>query len=171
MHILYILLLSLLVPSHQLDDIVEHEFHLSKSMLKYSDSENAIQISLHLFIDDFELALAEKGVDSLHLCTTMEKKNADEYIERYLTEKLQISINDSILQLNYLGKEISDDLAGVWVYLEAENVENPSSLEVTNRLLTEMFEDQRNLMNVSANNKEDYLMFTAEDNTKIVTWE
>lgn len=169
MNFLISILFALTISVSNPPDI--HEFHLSKSMMKYNQDEKAIQISLHLFIDDFEEALANKGADSMNLFKNMEHARADEYIELYLKDRLQIMVDDQKLEFHYLGKEMSEDLAGVWMYLEIANVEIPKSIEVENRLLIEMFEDQRNIMNVNANGKADYLMFTNEDIKQTLTWE
>ena len=162
-------LFGFLISSTIIADL--HEFHLSKSMMKYNQEEKAIQISLHLFIDDFEEALASKGADSMNLFKKIEHPRADEYIQLYLKDRLHIIVDDQELEFEYIGKEMSEDLAGIWMYLEILNVEVPESIEVENRLLIEMFEDQRNIMNVSANGKSDYLMFTSEDIKQKLTWE
>ena len=57
-----------------------HDFHLSKCDIIYSAEEKAIQISLQLFIDDLELALAAEGHEDLGICTSKESDSADKII-------------------------------------------------------------------------------------------
>ena len=150
--------------------IQDHEFHLSKAMIKHNTEEKAVQISLHLYIDDFEDALKARGADSLFICTKMENKEADKYIYLYLQDRLKLKVDDQEVYYHYLGKEISEDLQGVWMYLEVYDVESIQDFTVSNQLLTEIFEDQQNVMNIRANNKEHYFMLNKDDSTKTLTW-
>ena len=42
-----------------------HEFHVSRARIEYAQDAQEWQISLHVFIDDLEKALAEKGTKEL----------------------------------------------------------------------------------------------------------
>jgi len=147
-----------------------HEFHLSRAIVKHNAAEQAVQISLHLYIDDFEAALKARGVDSLFMCTTMESEETDKYIQLYLQDRFVLQAGEQLLVYEYLGKEISEDLQGVWMYLEVYNVESVTEMTIRNQLLTEVFDDQQNMMNVRANEKEHYLMLNKEESIKTLTW-
>ena len=77
-----------------------HDFHISKCLIEYNENAQAIQFSLHLFIDDVALALAEEYKEKLHLCTKLEVENAETYLFDYLQEKIQIQIDDKPLIIN-----------------------------------------------------------------------
>ena len=70
-------------------------------------------------------------------------------IEKYLNQKLQININGKALQLNYLGKEYDSDQ--VILYIEIEDVATFSEIDVTNAILTDLFDDQKNVVHVKVN--------------------
>ena len=125
-----------------------HEFHISKCIIEYAPSEKSFQIMMHLFLDDFELALSKRGGNDLKLCTEKEKEGADEFIVDYLRENFGMTINDQLSPYNYIGKENSEDLIGVWIYLEIEDVTNFDNVEIQNSLLTELFDDQNNLVQI-----------------------
>ena len=57
-----------------------HDFHLSKCDIIYSTEEKAFQISLQLFIDDLEIALAAEGHENLGICTPNESDKAETII-------------------------------------------------------------------------------------------
>lgn len=168
---MHTLIYSLIVIFLGINPIVQdHEFHLSKAIVKHNAAEKAVQISLHLFIDDFEDALKARGIDSLFMCTKMESEEADKYIYLYLQDRLKFKVGENDVLFDYLGKEISEDLQGVWVYLEAYDVETINNITVTNQLLTEIFDDQQNMMRIRANEKEHYFMMNKDDSMKTLTW-
>ncbi len=125
-----------------------HEFHISKCMVEYAPEQESLQIMLHVFLDDFELALAGEAGKELKLCTEKEKKGAEELLIEYLKKSLSFTINGEKKQYLYIGKEPSEDLLGVWIYLEIESLKNIQQLEIFNSLLTELFDDQSNLVQI-----------------------
>ena len=138
-----------------------HEFHVSRCLLEYDAADQVLQITLNIFIDDLELALAEQGVKELFVGTERETEKADQYIAKYIEQRLLLSINNKDITFNYLGKETSDDLAAVWCYLEIKDVENLAQLAISYDLLMELYDDQKNIINVIGPQKEeDYFLFT-----------
>ena len=125
-----------------------HDFHMGKALLEYNSKDQALQITLHLFLDDLELALERKGISSLFLCTEQEAAHADESVRQYIQEALTIWVNGKQIQLRYLGKEMAEDLMGGWFYLEGGPLAPPQTIEVDNRLLMEVYDDQKNIISV-----------------------
>ena len=141
-----------------------HEFHLSKSLVEYVKGEQAIQITMHLFIDDFEEALRQQGKDKLHICSDKESPEAEPAIYQYLQSTFKITLDGREVTYSFIGKEISEDLMAMWCYLEVENVTSFSKMQVVNSILTEVFEDQKNLVSViGPEKKKDFFML---DNKK-----
>ena len=143
-----------------------HEFHISKCVIECKAEQKAIQVSLHIFIDDLEEALRQQGADKLFICTEKESKKAEKYMKRYLEQRFDLKVNGTSIEYEFLGKEISKDLAAVWCYLEFTNVEDIKSLELKNDILMEVFDDQRNIISLSANDKDDYIMFDKNKSSK-----
>ncbi len=137
-----------------------HEFHISKTLIEYNEKENALQFTLHIFIDDLEEALRQQGADKLFICTEKEAEKADDYIYKYLQQKLKIKVDDKAVEYTFVGKEVSEDLVAVWCYLEIENIDSFSKLYIKNNTLVETFDDQKNIISVSGPNKQKgYLLF------------
>lgn len=140
-----------------------HEFHMSKTTINYDSEEMAIQISTSIFIDDLELSLKESGYDSLKICTRKEKENAEDLIHNYLKEHLTIDIDNVKLELSFLGKEQSDDLAAVWCYLEAYDVPAFNEISIGNTILTTQFDDQKNITMVQVDKEKiAHILFTQD---------
>ncbi|NRB46428.1 MAG: hypothetical protein HRU41_02065 [Saprospiraceae bacterium] len=126
----------------------KHDYHLSKCLIEYSTTDQALQVSMQLFIDDLEEALRLQGHDKLALCTSKEAPEAEIYFEEYLKKHLLLTVNGEPRNYNYLGKEISEDLLSLWCYLEIEGIPQISSLNVSNDILMEAYPDQQNIVSV-----------------------
>lgn len=139
----------------------DHEFHLSKCEIAFNEEEEALQIILHLFIDDLEAALAENGVKNLYICTDKEHEAAEQYIATYLEQTFVLQVNGEASNYSFLGKEVSEDLQAVWCYLEIENIRNMKELMVRNQILTGLFDDQKNVVSISssATGRKGYFLF------------
>lgn len=145
--------------------IPTHEFHISKTLIEYNEKENALQFTLHIFIDDLEEALRLQGADKLFICTEKESEKAEDYIYKYLQQKLTVKLDDKAMKYTFVGKEISEDLVAVWCYLEIENIKPFSKLYIKNNTLIETFDDQKNIISVSGPNKrKGYLLFNQAKN-------
>jgi hypothetical protein len=130
-----------------------HEFHLSKSTINYNTKEESLQITMNMFIDDLELALQPTAGDTLRICTRKESKDAEDSIHAYILEHLVIEINDEKVVPQFLGKEPSDDLAAVWCYLEVIDVPSFSTISITNNIMVDLFDDQKNMTNIQLDKK------------------
>ena len=68
-----------------------------------------------------------------------------------------------------MGKEISDDLAGVWSYLELSDVEPFKVISISNSLLVSTFDDQKNIINIKVNSKSKaFHILDQNDNFKVI---
>lgn len=136
-----------------------HKFHLSKSLVEYNQEARAIQVSMHIFLDDLEEGLRKKGFDNLYFCTKKENEYAEAYLEAYLREHFIITVNGQEATYNFLGKEPSEDFQGAWCYIEIENVTQLKELKIRNDLLIEVFDDQKNVIQlIGPNNKRGTLL-------------
>jgi hypothetical protein len=140
-----------------------HEFHLSKSTINYNTKDQSLQITMNMFIDDLELALQPTAGDTLRLCTRKEKEDAEASIYAYILEHFIIEINGKIIIPEFLGKEQSDDLAAVWCYMEVGDILAFSEISVTNSIMTELYDDQKNMTNIQLDKQRvEDILFTPE---------
>ncbi len=164
MHFLLIVLLSSSVSLLPMIDVDEHKFYVSKCMIEYNQSEKALQVSLHVFVDDLENALEERGATNLLIGTPDENEGADEHILSYFKEKFTIHANGLEVPFDFIGKELSDDYSGLWCYLEIPEIDFLSNLKITSAILTELFDEQQNIVTVKNNgHPEKYFLFTKYD--------
>jgi len=87
----------------------------------------------------------------------------------YLTSTFNISVDDKIYDLAYLGKEVSEDLLAVWCYFEVMNVSPQKNIQVENKILIETFDDQSNIVSLEySKEKQEHYMFQKGETTGIL---
>ena len=144
-----------------------HAFHLSTSEINYDEASNAIQIASKVFIDDLELELSREGHDKLFIGTKKESRSVDSLLEIYFQKKLHLNVDGHGQESYYLGKELSDDLIAIWVYIEIPLKQKMKSLTINNTILTNLYDDQKNIVIVKKNNKMIKHSFLDKDVQKI----
>jgi len=145
-----------------------HEFYLSVTEIEYNNEEQSLQIITRVFIDDFQNVLNERYDADIQLSQEAEEGAVTEHISKYLDQKLRLKINGEELQLNYLGKEYDADQ--LVLYIEVENVAAFDEIEVTNEILTDLFDDQKNVVHVKVNNKTKSLLLMRQQETEKLTF-
>jgi len=145
--IVLLTLFSLLLPD-------AHDIHLSNTVIHYKSDQKALQLTIHMFIDDLENAIQLETEEPLKLFTDRELLESDSLLLAYIDKNLKINLGKKEYVWDYIGKELSEDLGAVWTYIEIPNVSYlPESISIENTLLFDLFDDQRNLMNFKVDNK------------------
>ena len=131
-----------------------HAFHLSKTEVNFDEQSMSLQVASKIYIDDLELHLGLDGYKDLKIGTQKEHILCDSLILDYIQDHLIIKTdNTQFLIYNYLGKEMSEDLLAIWLYVEIPLKEKPNQLEIENSILTDYYDDQKNMVIVKRNNK------------------
>ncbi|MBE0423721.1 MAG: hypothetical protein IBX66_07265 [Lutibacter sp.] len=123
-----------------------HKYYVSLCEIEYLKEKQSIQITLGVFIEDLEVSLNKNSGKELNLASKTEVGNIDDYYKKYLNEHLQISVNGKIQLYKYIGKEYDGDI--VRFYLEITDIKEIKSIEVFNNILTEDFNDQKNIVKI-----------------------
>lgn len=124
-----------------------HKYYVSVTDIEYSKATTSLQITSRLFIDDFEKVLQERYDSTLKL----DDKNAGVYVEKYFRKKLVVEVNAVPQIYTYIGKEFDGDM--LHCYFEIENINEITSVKVTNKLLMGQFDGQQNITHVTVNDK------------------
>jgi len=128
-----------------------HKFYVSVTKVEYVQDKESVQMISKLFIDDIEKLLRERYDESITLAEKDEPKEVSYYVDRYLQDKLKISINGEPAIVKFLGREYEDDI--MVCYLEVENVSSIQTFEVENKVFFDVFEDQQNIIRTKINGK------------------
>lgn len=134
-----------------------HKYYVSLCEIEYLKEKQSIQITLGVFIEDLEFTLNKNSGKQLNLGSKIEVENIDDYYKKYLNEHLLISINGKNQPYKFIGKEYDGDI--VRFYLEINNIKELKSIEVTNNILINEFDNQKNIVKIKVKdfNKTFYL--------------
>ena len=125
---------------------VMHEFYVSITEVRYNTQRERFEISMRIFPDDLDRALLERNGIHTQLATKLEHHMADSLLMVYLMEDFGMEVDGQELELNYLGKEPESN--AIWCYLESARIRAPETMHIRNRILTEYFPDQVNIIQV-----------------------
>lgn len=149
MKTLKIFVLALVFPL--LLSVNVHKFYVSVTEVAYVKKKTSVQIITRIFIDDLENALRHRYSKHLTLASENEAKEVEDYLQRYLKDKISIQINGKFVDYKFIGKEYDNDI--VFCYLEIADVKDIQSFEISNKVLFESFNDQQNIVKLKINDQ------------------
>lgn len=124
-----------------------HDYHVSKTNVRYVAESNQVQVEMHLFVDDIEADMAAAGApDNLEIGTKIQHPDGERYLTNYLEKHFRLKWNGEGLPLEIVGYELDDDLHGLWVYQVAAVTEAPVQIDMVNTIAVETFPDQKNIV-------------------------
>ncbi|MDR9456501.1 MAG: hypothetical protein RI572_03735 [Salegentibacter sp.] len=144
--------------------VAAHEYYLSVTEINYKTESQSLQIITRVFVDDFENVLRKRFNNDIRLVKDAEEGPVRKMIERYLRQKLQLKSNGKKHQLKYLGKEYDNDQ--MILYIEVEKVAPFTEISITNSILTDLFDDQKNVVHVKVNGVTKSLLFQKNEDKK-----
>ena len=139
---------------------VTHEYYVSVTEIEHVKEQQSLQIVSRVFIDDLEKMLRERHDESIILNVGKNETLIDNYIKRYYSNKLKITVNGKAVSFEYLGKEYEDDI--VFSYLEVTGVAEMNSIEVVNEILFDILPEQQNIVKVkTADENKSFILIPA----------
>lgn len=154
-------LLILLLPLFAFT--VAHKFYLSVTNIAYSKKDDALQITTRIFIEDLEKVLEERYDIKIYLDSEKESKLANEYIEKYLRTKFVVQIDGENRKYDFIGKKYDTDI--VICYMEVPRIDLPNIkiIQIQNEVLTDIFDEQQNVVHFKINGKKKSFVLTKSD--------
>jgi len=128
-----------------------HKYYVSITQIEYVKDKQSVQIISRIFVDDIEKLVRQRYDKNVTLNDGQDELIIDGYIKKYLSEKIYISINGAPSILKFIGKEYDDDI--MRCFLEIENVSSIKSFEIQNKVLFDIFDDQKNIVRNNINGK------------------
>ncbi len=136
--------LLLLIPL--LLSFTTHKFYVSTTNIEYVKEKKTLQIITKVFTEDIEQALQARYSPSITLDSNKETERDENFLRKYLLQKIKIKVNGKPVVLNYIGKEYDIDIAKI--YFEIENISELQSIEIENKVLIDMFSEQQNIIHL-----------------------
>jgi hypothetical protein len=144
-----------------------HDFHTSLTEMNYNAKERTFEISMRVFSDDLETALARANNGQK---IKLDAPSANPAIERYIRSKFWFMGADKQRRaFIYVGHETEGDAQ--WIYLEMPFAEPFRGGLLQQSLLTEVFDDQTNLVNLRVGAQKKTFMFRRSQPVQALTFD
>lgn len=162
--------LLLLLPFILMSFTGLHKFYVSVTSVTYSEKEQSLQIISRIFTDDLDELLQTRYGFRAQLNTPEESPLADAYIERYFREKFEVSVNERVQEYTFLGKRYENDLVICYMELPVEQ-SAIRSVGLRNDILTDLFEEQKNLVHFDIQGEKKSFVLIRENNKGMLNME
>ena len=128
-----------------------HPYYVSTLEIDYRPNRAALQITLRVFTDDWQLMLNTHYDKNLRLDPDTDKEQVVIHSTDYLQQYLELNLNNINVTPIVLGKEYQNDQ--LVLYLEVTGVAELQTLTVSNRILFAELEGQQNIVRIKTPTK------------------
>jgi hypothetical protein len=147
-----------------------HPMHVSVTEIEFDEKDKALEIMMRVFVDDLELSLRNKLKDqNLDLLQPKNGLTVDQMVGEYLKPNFRISLDGKPQSVVYLGHEQEGD--AFIFYIEVSKVKKFKTIQVQNSIITEIHDDQNNLINVTVKDLVRSLRLTRSNPADQITFE
>jgi hypothetical protein len=147
-----------------------HPIHISVTEINYNEKSKSLQITTRTFADELELGVrAQRKEAELDLLEPKNGVTTKQLIQDYYEAHLKIKIDGKPVKLNFLGFEKED--ISIVSYIEIENVKKLKTIEVFNDVITEIHDDQSNLVHVTYKSPVKSTRLTGENTVEVFKFE
>jgi len=126
-----------------------HPVYMSVTEIEHNAKDKTVEISCKIFTDDFEKTLRKSYKQKIDLLDPAQKAAMNTIVNEYVQKHLKISVDGSLLKLNFLGYEHQEE--GIISFLQADNIKNIKEIIITNNLLYEYKSEQISLIHITVN--------------------
>ncbi len=144
---------------------VMHKYYVSVLEISLNEKSNQLELSLKVFNDDWQNALDKRLGRPVLIGSHNQYKKLDSLAYSYLEDNLSLKVNDKHVKLNFLGSEIEDE--ATWIYFYVDITSDIESIEVQDKILTELFDEQRNVVQLNIGKLNKSALLTKSRNTKV----
>ena len=128
-----------------------HPYYVSTLEIDYRPDRAALQITMRVFTDDWQLMLNTHYDKTLRLDPDTDTEKVLTHSSDYFQQHLELNLNGTYVTPSVLGKEYQDDQ--LLLYLEIAGVAEPQTLAVSNRILFAELEGQQNIVRIKTPTK------------------
>jgi hypothetical protein len=125
-----------------------HPLHVSVTEIEFDQKDKALETMMRVFIDDFELTLREDlKQPELDIMDPKNGLTTDQMAQAYIEKHFRVSLDNKLQKIKYLGHE--QEAEAFIFYIEVPNVKKWKTITVFNDIMTEIHDDQSNLVHVT----------------------
>lgn len=145
-----------------------HDYYVGLTEITYKPEKQRIEIISRLFHDDFERVLKTRYLKSIALRPSKQSENVDKYIKLYFEKKLILTKENQPYKMEYLGFKFDDDRINI--FLKIKDVENFQQIGIQNLLLTDVIEEQKNIVHCFKPNQKKSVLLTRFDSEALLNF-
>ena len=143
-----------------------HKYYMSLMQIDYVQEQQALQVTVRIFVDDLQTALNAVGTAAVEIATDREPLEIEKRYRAYLNEQLSFEVNNRKKKFVYLGKEYEENQ--VVFYLEIQEIDSLQSLRIKNTLLTHTLREQKNIVKTKAYGKNKSIVLTKNKSKSLI---
>ena len=152
--------------------VAAHPIHTTLAELSHDAGKGIVTVSLRLFADDFAAAVARTTRITPASASRAGTLPPDSAMFRYISERFAIlvpagSAGATVIALRWCGVRRSGDV--LLVCLRAPHARPLGGVRIRNRLMSEVFDDQVNMVQASHGGRRQLLLFTNRDGAKLLS--
>jgi len=121
-----------------------HPFYVSMTEISYNQQDKKLEMSVRIFTDDLEKALAKNCNCKADLSRNETKESMNAILSKYLEKNLRIYPDGKLMKFEFIGYEREEE--STWSFLEIDCDKSPENLKVDDRLLYDVQKQQSNLV-------------------------
>jgi len=146
----------------------DHKFYVSITKIEYVAESESLQIITQIFIEDIEKALQKRYNTSISLGTKKETEADTAFLKEYILQKLKINLNGKPVALHYIGREYDTDM--VKSYIEVTGIDKLETIEIENKVLMDLFEEQQNIIHLKTKKNRRSLILDIENSKGVLNF-
>ena len=147
-----------------------HPLHVSVCEIEYDSNKKSLEIIQRIFLDDLESEIRlDLNQPELDITLPNNGLTLDQMTKTYLLKRLKIEINGKPIEYYYLGHEIEGD--AILCYIEIEKIRKLKSIKVESSILSDLFDDQVNIVHVEVDNKIKSMKLTPNNRLEEFTYD
>ena len=145
-----------------------HDYHASITDIKFNPRTQSLQVAVKVFTDDLENALSKRSKSKVSYDAG--SATIKQQLAGYMAATIKFELTKGKpLKQQFIGSEEEADV--VWLYFEVPvQSASLSQLYIENAVLTELFNDQMNIVNLDYNGKMHSMLMQKSETGKKLTF-
>lgn len=136
-----------------------HRFYVGIYQVDFVPQKKRLEITTRIFMDDLNDALTKAYKKQTNIGDQKETPEDVALMKKYLSDKFKIYLNGQYKNFNYHSHEQENNV--VICYLTIKDVAKISKIEIENSILTEIHEEQQNIIQFNNNGKKQNLLLSS----------
>jgi hypothetical protein len=136
-----------------------HRFYVGIYQVDFVPQKKRLEITTRIFMDDLNDALAKAYKKQTNIGDSKETPEDLTLMKKYLSDKFKIYLNGQLKTMNFRSHEQENNV--IICYLTVKEVPKITKMEVENSILTELHNEQQNIIQFNNNGKKQNLLLSS----------